>query len=130
MLTFDSRRGQQAGAGRLPFAASHPRKGPLDEQPRKPFPDCFSERIVENTVEHRIGDRRQHPKKERQSVADRGHDSLLRKYFRHELVEDGVEDERAPADEEDGGDAAQQDVCSMTTTVHFGMLTRRSETLC
>ena len=39
-----------------------------------------------------------------------------------ELVEDGVEDERAPADEEDGGDAAEEDVSSPTTLIHLRML--------
>jgi len=44
---------------------------------------------------------------------------------RPELVEDGVEDERPPADEEDGCDATEEDVCSPTTLIHFRMLTGR-----
>ena len=43
-----------------------------------------------------------------------------------ELEEEGVEDERAPADEEDGGDAAQQDVGSSSALVNFRVLAWRS----
>ena len=45
----------------------------------------------------------------------------------HELVEDGVEDERAPADEEDGRDAAEQDVCPASSLVDLGVLAWRPE---
>ena len=44
-----------------------------------------------------------------------------------ELVEDRVEDERAPADEEDGRDAAEEDVDVPPTSVDLDVLTRRSE---
>jgi hypothetical protein len=50
----------------------------------------------------------------------------LWKWFRPELVEDGVEDERAPADEEDGGDAAEEDVSSSSALINLRMLTGRS----
>ena len=43
-----------------------------------------------------------------------------------ELEEEGVEDKRAPTDEEDGGDAAQQDVGSSSALVNFRMLAWRS----
>jgi hypothetical protein len=48
------------------------------------------------------------------------------KCFWPELVEDGVEDERAPADEEDGGDAAEEDVSSSPALINLRMLTGRS----
>ena len=43
------------------------------------------------------------------------------------VVEDGVEDERAPADEEDGGDAAQENVSALPAAIYLLMLTRGPE---
>ncbi len=43
----------------------------------------------------------------------------------HELVEDGVEDERAPADEESGRDAAQEYMGSTPALVDLGVLAWR-----
>ena len=74
-----------------------------------------------------IGNWREHPEQEREGVPDGGHDGTLREYFRQELVEDGVEDERAPADEEDGGDAAQENVSALPAAIYLLVLTRRSE---
>ncbi len=45
--------------------------------------------------------------------------------LRPELVEYGVEDERAPADKEGGRDATKEDVSSPSTLIHFRMLTGR-----
>ncbi len=47
--------------------------------------------------------------------------------MRPELEEDRVEDERAPADEEDGGDAAEKDVDVAPSSIHLVVLTGRPE---
>jgi hypothetical protein len=74
-----------------------------------------------------IGNGREHPEQKGEGVPDGGHDGALWKNFRQELVEDGVEDERAPADEEDGGDAAQENVSALPAAIYFLMLTWRPE---
>ncbi len=48
------------------------------------------------------------------------------KHFRLELEEDGVENERAPADEEDGGDAGEQHVGVSPALVDHRVLAWRS----
>ncbi len=81
--------------------------------------DDLLEGVIEETVEHRIGYRRHHSEEERQGIADGYDDAPFRKYLGNELVEEGVEDEGAPADEEDGGDAAEKDVGSSPALVHL-----------
>ena len=100
---------------------------PRREHPRKLFLEDFPEPVVENPVEQRIGDRRQHPEQQRQGVPDRGHDGPFGQNFRSELEQHDVEDERSPADEEDGCDAGQQDVSVPPSAVDFLVLTWRSE---
>jgi hypothetical protein len=51
----------------------------------------------------------------------------LRENVGPELVEDRVEDERAPADEEDGGDTPEKDVGSAASLVDLVMLAGRPE---
>jgi len=97
------------------------------ENPGKSFPDNFFERIVEDSVEHRIGDRGQHAEEEWQRVPDGRHDGPLRENVGPELVEDRVEDQRAPADEEDGGDAPEEDVGPAASLVDLVMLAGRSK---
>ena len=72
-----------------------------------------------------ISDGREHANEEREGVAHRGHDRPLGEDLRKELGEDGVEDQRPPADEEDSRDAAQQDVGPLPASIHLLMLAWR-----
>ena len=87
--------------------------------------DDLLEGVIEEAVKNWIRDGGQHAEEEGQSVAHGDDYAPLGEDFRAELVEEGVEDEGAPAHEEDGSDAAEQDVGSTPTLVHFRMLAWR-----
>jgi len=125
LLLVHSRHVWQTVLNLLSWPAENCFPGSLHKQPRKPFSYNFLEWIIEDTVEHRVGYWRKHSKEERQGVSNRSQDCLLWKDLRGELVEDGVQDERAPADEEDSSDAAQQDVGSAAPAVHLRVLAWR-----